>query len=42
LKTYIRPQLQVYGDLREVTQSTGKSPNALTDGGSVQNHTKTA
>jgi hypothetical protein len=37
-KLYSRPRLEVYGDLREITQAVGK--NGKTDGG-PGNHTKT-
>jgi hypothetical protein len=40
-KLYTRPHLQVYGDMREVTQATGNSATARTDGGSPANHSKT-
>jgi hypothetical protein len=40
-KPYNRPQLQVYGDLREITQTVGKT--GQTDGGSSPvNHTNTS
>jgi len=38
-KTYRRPELEVYGDLREITQTVGK--NGTKDGGSG-NAAKTA
>jgi hypothetical protein len=39
-KPYFKPQIQVYGDLREITQAVGK--NGLDDGGPPGNSGKTA
>ena len=38
-KLYSRPRLEVYGNLREITQTAGK--NGKTDGGTNPNHTHT-
>jgi hypothetical protein len=39
-KAYNRPQLQVYGDLQEITRSVANTPTAKTDAG-PPNHTRT-
>ena len=41
-KPYSRPRLEVYGNLREITQTNGKNAAAKSDGGSPNpNHQKT-
>jgi hypothetical protein len=40
-KPYVPPRLLVYGDLTELTQTTGNNPKANFDGGTGKNH-KTA
>jgi hypothetical protein len=32
-KPYRKPTLRVYGDIKEVTKSTGNDPTAMSDGG---------
>ena len=37
-KPYVKPQLQIYGDLREITQTVGE--HAAADGGTGKSNTK--